>query len=167
MRNACGWPNVGTHMKLVLRKIRSKCRRGLLVEVTSTVTLVNKRFDLYPLPVAGWRRAINMASVTTKLSFVVLKIVMMLLGGLFTLFGILLAIITHPCTVFKKVPRNGESSVSHRDVATCILVLESYPAPTFKDSPCELRSVSNFSVQKCKSGVVMVWFRSMSGWWDH
>ena len=52
-----------------------------------------------------------MASVTTKLSFVVLKVVMMVLGGLFTLFGILLAIITHPFTVFKKVPRNGEGSI--------------------------------------------------------
>ena len=61
------------------------------------------RFDLCPL-LAG------MASVTTKLSFVVLKVVMMVLGGLFTLFGILLAIVTHPFTVFKKVPRNGEGT---------------------------------------------------------
>lgn len=54
-----------------------------------------------------------MASVTTKLSFVVLKLVMMVLGGLFTLFGILVAIITHPFTVFKKVPRNGERLLCH------------------------------------------------------
>ena len=49
-----------------------------------------------------------MASVTTKLSFLVLMVVMMLIGGLLTLLRILWAIITHPLTVFKKVPRNGE-----------------------------------------------------------
>ena len=49
-----------------------------------------------------------MASVTTKLGFLILAVVMMLLGGFFTLLRILWAIITHPFTVFKKVQRNGE-----------------------------------------------------------
>ena len=49
-----------------------------------------------------------MARVTTKLSFMILMVVMLLLGGLFTLLGILWAIITRPFTVFKKVHRNGK-----------------------------------------------------------
>ena len=50
----------------------------------------------------------TMASVTTKLSFMILMAVMVLIGGLVTLLRILWAIITRPLTVFKKVPRNGE-----------------------------------------------------------
>ena len=48
-----------------------------------------------------------MASVTTKLSFLVLAAVMMLIGGLITLLRILWAILTRPFTVFKRVSRNG------------------------------------------------------------
>ena len=50
-----------------------------------------------------------MASVTTKLSFMILTVVMVLLGGLLTLLRILWAIVTRPFTVFKKVHRNGKS----------------------------------------------------------
>ena len=49
-----------------------------------------------------------MASVTTKLSFMILMAVMVLIGGLLTLLRILWAIVTRPLTVFKKVHRNGE-----------------------------------------------------------
>ena len=58
-----------------------------------------------------WRtnaRRSNMASVTTRLSFMIIMVVMLLLGGLFALLKILRVIITRPFTVFKKVHRNGK-----------------------------------------------------------
>lgn len=51
-----------------------------------------------------------MASVTTKLGFLTVVVVMTVMGGLLTLLRILWAILTHPFTVFKKVPRNGEAT---------------------------------------------------------
>ena len=53
-----------------------------------------------------------MASVTTKLSFMILMVVMILVGGLLTLLRILWAIVTRPLAVFKKVHRNGKPQVT-------------------------------------------------------
>lgn len=47
-----------------------------------------------------------------KLCFPILVLLMILFGGLFTLFRVLWAIITHPFTVFKKVQRNGKKTVA-------------------------------------------------------
>ena len=58
-----------------------------------------------------------MASVTTKLSFVILMVVMVLVGGLLTLLRILWAIVTRPLTVFKKVHRNGKYQGCRKCVA--------------------------------------------------
>ena len=49
-----------------------------------------------------------MASV---LGNVVFGLVMMVVGGMIALLMIVWEMITHPRTVFKKVPRNGKSSV--------------------------------------------------------
>ena len=67
--------------------------------------------------------ATKMASVTTKLSFLVLAAIMMSVGGVITLLRILWAILTRPLTVFKKVPRNGERNKQPRpptDPSSCV-----------------------------------------------
>ena len=59
-------------------------------------------FDLLPYSL------IAMASVLGKIGFALFGLVMMVLGGMIALLMIVWEMVTHPFTVFKKVPRNGE-----------------------------------------------------------
>ena len=49
----------------------------------------------------------NMASVLKKVCLNLLVFVMMMFGGMLALLGILIVILMHPLTAFKKITRNG------------------------------------------------------------
>ena len=49
-----------------------------------------------------------MASVLGKIGLMLFGLAMMVFGGMIALLMIVWEMITHPFTVFKKVPRNGE-----------------------------------------------------------
>ena len=49
-----------------------------------------------------------MASFFARIGLMVFGLVMMAVGGIIALLMIVWTMITHPFTVFKKVPRNGE-----------------------------------------------------------
>ena len=51
----------------------------------------------------------GMMMLLKKVCFSVLVFVMMLFGGMLALLGILIVILIHPLTAFKKITRNGRS----------------------------------------------------------
>jgi hypothetical protein len=52
-----------------------------------------------------------MASVLGKIGLMLFGLVMMVVGGMIALLVIILEMITHPFTFFKKIPRNGMPNI--------------------------------------------------------